>query len=408
MTIPIRPGPFSFLAGLGEAGGKAVESAEKERQRKFKEAQDRVNMLLTLQHEGLIQSDQWNKPEMAAVYKTLGIPAVSGGPTSSEMKENITRRLLARQETKGFRFPTPGLIPGTAETIVQPTGENVPTDQRMFVGYPSRSAIQREEELQPKQIAAEGAQAELTGAQATAALPGAAATVVAGQQGELDKQYNDVAWRHVTGLYAENKGGLPTPEEALRAASKDTNAVGVTRAHMGEAVTKLRLLLKDQYIKELMANARFMGASGTGLDDLARINTNMMGIYAQMLRDTRSRMGVQDNDRQLAQMAANQRQMGLPVSAPIMQAEERWNNYVDEAGRILNDINSLGQKTAAVVAPAMGVPAPSPTAGGEAATAKGQARQEYNARVRGITNPARRRAIAQEIATKYGVPLENR
>lgn len=141
MTIPIRPGPFSFLAELGRAGGEAVNSAEKERTRRLKEDQDRLNMLINLRQQGLVDPSAFGSKEAMDLYKRLGIMPVSDQPNSAEQVET-TRKQFGRPDTPGISIPIGSLMP----VQIPAQGPSAVSDARRAVaGLPSRSALGKEQ-----------------------------------------------------------------------------------------------------------------------------------------------------------------------------------------------------------------------------------------------------------------------
>lgn len=143
MTIPIRPGPFSFLATLGRAGGEAVDQAEKQRVRDLKENQDRLNIMINLRQQGLLDPSAFGTKEAMKLYKQTGIMPVSDQPTSAEQIESIRKRF--GQPDSSINIPIPSLIGDLPGANVPVSGPSSVTDaQRAFAGLPSRSALGKE------------------------------------------------------------------------------------------------------------------------------------------------------------------------------------------------------------------------------------------------------------------------
>lgn len=143
MTIPIRPGPFSFLAQLGQAGGEAVASARKEEDRLKKEAMDRLTTMIKLRSEGYIQPDAFGTPKAKAIYQRLGIIPVSDQPTSGEISEQ-DRKLFMQPDRPAVPVAlqhmlgvTGGLMP---DATMPATGPSAVSDaRRMLAKLPTRA-----------------------------------------------------------------------------------------------------------------------------------------------------------------------------------------------------------------------------------------------------------------------------
>lgn len=78
MTIPIIPGPFSFLEGAGKAVGAVGREVEAQRQQRIAEAQNRLANALTLIQLGTPPT-AFEQEDLARTLDTLGL-----GPTDTE------------------------------------------------------------------------------------------------------------------------------------------------------------------------------------------------------------------------------------------------------------------------------------------------------------------------------------
>lgn len=280
MTIPVMPGPFSFLANLGQAGGAAFQAAERDRQKRTDEDWNFVDYLFKaakLRNDPSILAS----PQAMEAYSRLGISPPSPKPTAEEQIGDIQGRFLADQETPGFQMPIPGLIGPTPSINVKPTGGFISTGQRMAAGLPLKSAIEREETVAPVVNRAEGAKAQLGAATDTALLPGAELSAIANQQGEQDKTFNEAADRIVLDRFIANGFTLPTPEEAFAAGQTDPRladfSTAMTQPYYGAAIARLQDRLAVLDIQRMAANARAMGIQGDQFTDLLRI---MLGQQA--------------------------------------------------------------------------------------------------------------------------------
>lgn len=79
MTIPIRPGPWQFLAEAGDAVGKVAQFRQMELQRRQQEAQQGVMMLAQLANLGFADRGAFADPAIAAQAARGGIPVPAGG-----------------------------------------------------------------------------------------------------------------------------------------------------------------------------------------------------------------------------------------------------------------------------------------------------------------------------------------
>jgi hypothetical protein len=208
-------------------------------------------------------------------------------------------------------------------------------------------------------------QSELTGTQAQAQLPQAGMTAIAGQQQLQDKQFNDVADRFVEDLYVKKGRKLPTADEAYTASQSDERVrpfgTAITPAYYGQAIVRLRARLADEATKRLAANARFAGAAGTGLDDLARVYKSKIDNLNSQLTNLLKVKGIKPTDQYASAAIANAAKTGRKPSAMMLEGAKRWADYQKEAADLQSQMNFYQQKLDQVLAPAMGAsPPPSP------------------------------------------------
>lgn len=389
MTIPIEPGPFSFLSGAGQALGRYAEEREKKRQTQLKEATDRLSQMVNLRAAGLIPPESFSSPEATRLYEIIGIAPVSDKPTSAETIEQGKRDYLGQI--------APSMSGG------QPSDE-----ARQMFGLPERGLTQKIEAGIAQNTAAvpiaQAAvpQAQLAGAQATAQLPEAAPTAIAGQQSTQDKTFNEIADRVVATVYRRS-GKLPTVEQAFSAGLGDTRAQAfgerINAQYYGAAIDRLRAQLEDEKTRRLNAASRATGAAGTGLDDLYRIH---QGQQTRITAELNALEKPSDRDITMADLAATQRAKGKPVSPLFANAEARVAEYRRRRGELEQQMQQSRDQLDRMLGQSTGAPGSTPP-GTTGAPNKRAAAQEYEARVKGITDPARRKAIADEIARKYNI-----
>lgn len=385
MTIPITPGPFSFLATLGQGVGNAFSEHEKDRQQKIKEARDVLNQMLDLRQKELIDPSAFSSPQAMKVYQTLGITPVSDQPTTGEQLSGITGQYLHRI--------APSLGTGTPQE----------DELRAMAKLPSRATgpqVEAERAIAGAQVPT----ANLQGATAAAQIPGAGMTAVAGQQGEQDKQFNDIATRVVADLYTKT-GKLPTSRAAWEAGLGDVrNAFGpnVTEPYYGQAIEALRAAHEKELSYRIAAMQQHDPASQ--LPQLARVYQTNISTLQTKLDNLRKINGVRDGDEMAADMAQKAIAEGRKVPAFMQAAADRWSKYQTEASDLQSQIDQYSNKLNAVVGPAIGVTTPtsgsSPTIGEKNRDA---AAREFERRTKGITDPARRKAIGEQIAREYNI-----
>lgn len=142
-SVPIVPGPFSFLAGLGEAGAAALDAKQADEDKKRKQAQDQLNMMITLRGAGLIAPEQFSSPEAMQLYHTLGVMPVTDKPTPGE-QVNAIRGEFLKPDRPAAQIPIPSLGLGQNLNIPAQGPSAVSDEQRAVAGLPSRSAMTRE------------------------------------------------------------------------------------------------------------------------------------------------------------------------------------------------------------------------------------------------------------------------
>lgn len=238
MTIPISPGPFSFLAQLGQAGGEAFAAHEKDRQQKVKEAKDVLNSMIELRSKGFLTPEEFASPNAMKIYQTLGIAPASAQPTAEEQKSRDIMEFIQSRA---------GAAPGTPQA----------DERAAALGLPSRATSGK--------VSAEVAQnkaavpvAEVQGATAEAQLPQAGATASLEQVGKQQDALGAIADQVVSSVYNTTKK-LPSPEQAYAAAQADERAAPykaqLTQEVIGQAVEKQRRVLAEEDIRRRLAAA---------------------------------------------------------------------------------------------------------------------------------------------------------
>lgn len=190
---PTMPGPFSFLAQLGNIYAGHQEYVQQRRQ----QAIDTANRIINLRNMGLLQPEDFAHPEVQAIFREAGLPQLSAQPTSSELASSIKSRTL----TEGTTAPlAPAAVsaatgsPAPAPVRVPLSPDKYSPDARSILGLPS------------------------AGAEAVDA--GRVATTPAQVQSTQDTQFNNIADRIVADLFQKTHR-IPTPQEAAAAGATD-------------------------------------------------------------------------------------------------------------------------------------------------------------------------------------------
>ena len=162
MTVPIMPGPFSFLATAGQALGQIHEEKQKEQDKQRKIAQDKLNQMITLRASKLLDPSAFSSAPAMELYRILDILPISDKPTVGEQVTNIQERFLQPDQTSDIKIPLSTMGLGSDVTaqnvpVAKPTtGPRSVTDaERMVAKLPTRSSLAAE-----NLAAGAGAQAE--------------------------------------------------------------------------------------------------------------------------------------------------------------------------------------------------------------------------------------------------------
>lgn len=383
MTIPIEPGPFSFLPGIGQALGAYATQKEENRQTRLKEAKDQAHNFIALRLAGLMKPKDFDTPEVQAVFHMAGFGPVTSDETPEELSHIMQGSYLR------------GLInPAEAKPMSD--------EQRVAAGAPERGLS---EGIDAKVAGAKAAvpQANLAGATAEAQIPRAGMTAQVGQVGQQGKTATSIADTWIEAQYAKTKKLPKNGAEAFAAASADPN-IGPLAQQLGQsffdqAIETLRAKLAKEATERAMAEARAKGASGTGLDDYLRIYSTQQ----QRLNDQlKSLDKPSSTDQMMAGVAAQQRARGKTPSPLMVQAEGRVSEYGRRRQEIEQQLQQIGDQITQVTGGKIGAPGVTPP-GQSDSPQRRAARLEYEQKVQGITDPAKRKAIGEQIAKKYNI-----
>lgn len=197
MTIPIVPGPFSFLANLGGAAQAYGEGKQKHK----KEAWDRLQFMFKGIQEGEISPSVVKSPLFMSLVKDSGMQdfdpeSITPAPTS----------MLRRAQGEEIQSALPGLSTAGKRQLAS-TGQLPTASAEAKEGADARAQSIRGtvlgQELSPEQ------QAQVAGVSS-------ATTAQAAAQGAQDPTLLSSAYRVVADLFRQNGGKMPTPEEAFQ------------------------------------------------------------------------------------------------------------------------------------------------------------------------------------------------
>jgi hypothetical protein len=370
MTLPIVPGPFSFLAQLGQAGGEAFAAAERDRVKKRKEDQDRLNQMIELRGQGLLAPDAFGTPEAMSLYKRLGVLPVSSEATPDEQIRKLRGEFISssQQPDNKINLPIASLgIGGVDQQLQLPATARFTDDQRRLIGQPSTD-----------ELAIERAKGEVARAQ----IPEVGTTTAAEQLSTQDTQFNQQADRIVADLFTAT-GKMPTDVEAFQAAQSDARyqkfgSRKITQPYFGDAIQRLKDRLANQETARLGARARYLGASGEGLDDVDKMFSRRIDQLNTELKQLPTTVGIKDSDQYAVSAARDYRAKGKKVPQALLDAEARVQRFTDETRRINLLIQEYGETGQKLRAEKLGIPSPPP--GGEiTAEAKTtRARQQWD------------------------------
>lgn len=252
MTIPIRPGPWSFLQTLGEGVGNYVGNKNK------KEAADRAEAtkMLDFIFKAAQGPDKAFKAELLTSPTTLDLMKRAG--FDKLMESNLSGNLAPQpeeavrgQQSAYFNtlFSDPNAQPEERSLALAtgkpPTKDEVLTERgKTLIGG-----------IRNKRLEGDLSEPVAATVSGVPSAPSAAASVQTTQNPELA----GIAKRTVTDLYTK-LGRLPTPAEAVEAVKKDMRAKPfaneLTEPFLGDAIRNLQADLTEEETKRIAAQTR--------------------------------------------------------------------------------------------------------------------------------------------------------
>lgn len=398
MTIPIVPGPFSFLAQAGQALGQFGEEKEKARQQILKEAQDNLTRMIEMRAKGIMPPEAFASPEAMKIYHVLGIAPASAQPTSGEMTEDIRKRFLAPTETAGIpNIPIPNLQggPPVGQFSIKPTGTKIPTAQRLAAGLPTQSQLVGEDVATAKGTAQLGAMESggaagraVSGVPSEQVAQAAETTGMYEMKNKQDVYQNSLADRMVDSALTvlgkdpialaqlDASGQKAIIDEAWRTAETDAKSKGevineqLTRPYLQAALAaRVREAQRDVSSRIAAQNA---GQGSSNLDDFVRL---WLGQTTAIDAEIRSLPAPSDYDRimatgyaqEIAKVANDpeklQKLLTNPAFTGARDAYNRVNQYEQTIKQLNQERQDLRNKGLKAITGATGVGQPTTVTG---------------------------------------------
>lgn len=128
MTVPIYPGPWSFLGEAGKAAGAIGTAIETRQEKEQADAQQGVNFMLTQIAAGRMDPSVMNTPQAQSLLRKARLPVVNLQPSSADIIERTRRGQI-----QGLTRKAAGTAPMAAGAAVtgQPAGAMLPQGQPM-------------------------------------------------------------------------------------------------------------------------------------------------------------------------------------------------------------------------------------------------------------------------------------
>lgn len=331
MTIPIVPGPFSFLASAGEAYAGFHEGKRKRELENFAQAIQRYQLVYQGVKEGILPRSTLSSKETTGLLEQI-----MGSPMMVDVVPNPQEDIARGQSglIKEILGDTQAEVPVFGQPSVAPQRVKVP-GARTPAG---RQLLATGKIPLPSEVAGE----QVAAASAEAAVPEAGTTARATQIGVQQKAYDDIADR-VVGAYFAKNNKLPSPAQAARYGTEDTDVKKFqdqfNEQRYGAAIERLRGQLEEERTRRSFAAAQFQraGPASQHIQNLIRQqnaltskNNNRRGQLAELAKNLsvvarqglvpRDRMSPQDQQ-VVARMEALQQE--IDTDADISQRYEQ-------------------------------------------------------------------------------------
>lgn len=252
--IPVIPGPFAFLQGLGQAAGGYAVTRDFLQQRDRQQAQDSATRALELRKLGLLDPSAFGTPEMIKMFRIAGMTPPSTEATPDEQIAGIKRRVLGAvnsgrglNATREFDIEANPVLGWMAEKMQLPEF----TDEELMIAGMPRSGI-----------GAERVQQATTGAQQQAISQGGAAgrqvtgvpseAVAASAEGaDIQKNTEQTA----DGYIAQQLRGLDVGQVANNSELFDATVDAAYQRYQADSSQGLVPKLPDATARQIFARA---------------------------------------------------------------------------------------------------------------------------------------------------------
>lgn len=249
MTIPVVPGPWNFIAEAGQGVANVINARTQRDLREQDEARKHLAFIFDAVQKGALSTSALKSPAFLGLVHKSGIgDAIQPQDIAPNPGEQIRAgQSQMIQHILGGGTPE---IPDLAAAVYGPqagvgvTPATAPGSTPAAQFLLSSGRIPTSADLAGQR--ADVAKSNLATSTAETALPENAPTVIAGQQGEQDKTFNDIADRVVADLYSKT-GRIPSPTEAFGLGQRDARAGAfgsrINEPYYAGAIQRLRARL---------------------------------------------------------------------------------------------------------------------------------------------------------------------
>jgi hypothetical protein len=334
MTVPVIPGPFSFLQSAGQAAGAIATEKKSQEEKEFEKIWKGVTTTLGSVQAGLLSPDVLDDPTFQQQAASVGLNLGSASAALKNREALAKNRSAVVRNLFGGDVTLPGGLgtaAGTPDVTGKVPGTATPRQRRVAAAtgkVPTTADVVGEQiaERQQDVLTGDGARADLA-----AGIPTEAA-VVAQQFDTKQKLGLQAAGSKYTDLEFKR---LPTTQEAWEHALKDRQLAPLiesgelTRGYVDRGVLSL---WQDEQTRKL-ASARVGAISRQGLITFANINldnltqqrrdkvTELKGILARSV--TGSKAGI----------------TGLRMAAKSLPEEAKLFEEYEDVQRTIEDLD---------------------------------------------------------------------
>ena len=262
MTIPIIPGPFSFLQNFGRAASEAGQFKQKQQQIDYEQASHTLSLIMQGIRDKTIKPEMLDSPMFENALEKIGFKPtnvmpggekIAGVPHFPSMVEPSPELLQSRARYGMLKDMIPSLNPMQQEEFAA-TGSIVPQ---------STLGAKRAGE------AASTAESGFKEATARGATPRAGEAAAVNQAGDIEKVRDALADELLgqaaaqAGVTKANQMNYALIQRAYTAGLQDPKFQGIDPAILSAAYTRLMLKLRAIEASELSAAARFQASTGS-------------------------------------------------------------------------------------------------------------------------------------------------